>query len=312
VSVRIAVAVVVIASTAHAEPTLIGLAPATDARRAIAIGPEGQVYEPDGRGAWSRRQLGGTAAQLVTATRTGDVVIAGAKDAPPFKLVAGAWTAIYLGPHAKAIVGVGSRATAAVGKTVFALDRATPIRLADAPAPISALGASATGVVAATTAGLVRLDASTWKPIKGAPPTVVDLISDRWAVIEHGLVDLRTQKPIAWPTELAISAATAVGDAVLVAAVRGTAVELVTVRPRTLDREPVPLDPPAPIVGIAADPAGRVVLATRDGRLVVRDGGTWTTTTVHDELPAARPGPPPATQASPGPPVDPTAPTTLP
>ena len=53
-------AILLAGGVARAEkPTLVAIAPARDARQAIAIGPAGQIYEPDGKGAWIRTKAGG-------------------------------------------------------------------------------------------------------------------------------------------------------------------------------------------------------------------------------------------------------------
>lgn len=287
-----------LASIAHADPSkavLAALAPASDVRRAVAIGPAGQLYEPDGHGAWTRHRAGSVADDLVAATQAGAIVIAGAKSGPPYKLTADAWTAIDLGPHAKAIVGAGTRAVAAVGRSVFALDHQAPTKLPDAPAPVLALAAGSAGVVAQTDGGVDRLDGHGWKPIQGAPHGIVALVSERWALVEHGAFDLRSLKTVAWPTGSHVAVATTIGAALVAVAATGKAIELVSLRADKLDREAIPLDPPAVVVGVVADAAGRVVVATRDGRLALRDHGKWTIATVRDELPQPRPGPPPAT-----------------
>ena len=65
---------------------------------------------------------------------------------PPFeRLTTGGWSVMNLGLHASALLGRGSRATAAVGKAIFALERGKATKLADAPAPVIALAASANG-----------------------------------------------------------------------------------------------------------------------------------------------------------------------
>lgn len=284
------------ARVAHAGPAVLAtLAPATDARRAVAIGPAGQVYEPDGKGAWVRKQAGGIAVEIVAAANAGGNVIAGAKNAPPFKLKGGAWTALNLGVKPKAILGTGSRVLAAVGKTVFALDAARPTKLADAPAPIRALGASATGAVVVTDRGLARLEGTAFKPMKKGPKKVQALIGDRWALLERGAFDLKTMKLVAWPAGLHVGEAIAVGDALFAVAAHGKTLELFTIKAGKLERDKVPLPDPKPVVGVVADKAGRIVIALRDGTIALRDGVTWTTTTVRDELAPPKPGPAPAT-----------------
>lgn len=288
--------------TAYASPrVLAALAPASDARKAVAIGPSGQVYEPDGKGSWVRKRLGGTAVEITTATTIGGTVIAGTKGAPPFKLKGGAWTAVFLAPKAKAIIGSGPRALAAVGKSVFALHArgGEPTKLADAPNHVLALGASASGAVIMTDKGMLKLEGGTaWKPVKKAPKTVRALIGDRWALLDKGALDLKTLKTIAWPAGVRIDEAAAIGDTLVVVAKKGKQLELLTVAGGKIAREPIPLDDPPAIVGVVIDGDKRCVVAGRDGRLALRVGGTWSVSTVRDELPADKPGPAPAASAA--------------
>lgn len=290
--------IVPLAMTASARAdraTLATLAPAADARRAVAIGPAGQVYEPDGKGAWVRKQAGGIAGEIVAAANAGGSVIAGAKNAPPFKLKGGAWTALNLGLRPKAVLGTGSRVLAAVGKTVFALDAARPpAKLADAPGAVLALGASPKGAVIATDRGLARLEGTVFKPMKKVPKKVQALIGDRWALVDRGAFDLKAMKLVAWPAGLHVGEAIAVGDGLIAVGTHGKTIELLTIIAGKLARDKLPLTDPKPVVGVAADAAGRVVIAMRDGTLAVREGTAWTTTTVREELTPAKPGPPPA------------------
>lgn len=287
----VAATLLAIAHIARADPLLAALAPDRDALRAVALGPSGEVYEPDGAGAWIRHHDGGIARTVTSATWG---PIAGVADGPPFRFTAGAWSAIYVGSHAKAVLGAGSRPVAAVGRNVLALDRATPTKLADAPALVIALAASPAGVVIETDRGLARLANRAWKPIQGAPQHVIALVSHRWALGDHGAIDLRAVTTIAWPTRVRVEIATAVGDDLVAAATDGAAIELFTIHAGAVAREAVAIDHAPAVVGIAADRAGRVVIALHDGRLAVRVRGTWTVTTVRYEPPVARAGSPPA------------------
>src|SRR6185436_14792978 len=122
---------------------LAAIAPADDARRAIVIGAGGEVYEPDGKGAWVHRLPSSTADRLVAAGRAGGpgraVVALG--DGVVYRLAGNGWSAIRLAQKGKAILGSGARSLAAVGRQLFALDaltRGEPTRLALAPANIVA------------------------------------------------------------------------------------------------------------------------------------------------------------------------------
>lgn len=277
------------------KPTIVALAPALDARRAVAIGPAGEVYQPDGKGAWVRTQAGGMAEEVVGAVAAGSTVIAIAKGSLPFKLRATGWSAIGFGPKARPIVGTGTRVLAAVGKSVFALDKGEPQKLADAPTAVTALAASGAGAVIITAKGLHRLEGGAWKPVKKAPKGVKALVSDRWALVDKGALDLKTLKTIAWPAGARIGDATSSGDSLIVVATHGKQTELFTITGSKLVREPIPLDKAGPVVGVVADREGRVVVATRDGTIATRIKGAWTSTDVRVELPAAKPGPAPAT-----------------
>jgi hypothetical protein len=281
---------------AHAgKPTLVALAPATDARRAVAIGPAGEVYQPDGKGAWIRTQAGGMAEEVTGAVAAGSMVIAVAKGSVPFKLKPAGWSAIGFGPKARPIVGTGSRVLAAVGKSVFAIDKGEPLKLADAPTDVLSLAASGAGAVIITAKGLHRLEGGAWKPVKKAPKSVKALVSDRWALVDKGALDLKSFKTVAWPAGARIGETTSTGDSLVVIATRGKQTELFTITGGKLARETVPLDKGGPVVGVVADREGRVVVATRDGTIAMRIKGAWTSTDVRVELPAAKPGPAPAT-----------------
>jgi hypothetical protein len=274
-------------------PMLSGLVPAPDVRESLAIGPHGEVYEPDGKGDWVRRHATAIASEVTAATRGGSA-LALTNDGALFRLADHVWTVVGLTPHAKAIVSAGSRPLAAVGRTLYALDRSTPAKLPDAPGPIVALAASATGAVIETDRGLMRLEGSAWRPIRTVPAHVIALVSDRFALVDGGALDLSTGNTVAWPAGVSILHVIANGDGFVAVASRGSALELLTLRAGKLVSEPITIDPSGAIVAVAADRAGRIVIALRDGRLAVRDRSAWSTVQVRDELPPPRPGPPPA------------------
>ena len=341
VSVALAIAVGA-ASPAPAEPPsgragstvrLAAIAPADDARRAVVIGAGGEVYEPDGKGAWVHRLPSSTADRLVSAGRAGGpgnaVVALG--DGVVYRLAGNGWSAIRLAQKGKAILGSGARSLAAVGRQLFALDaltRGEPTKLALAPANIVAIGAGARGAVIATDTGALRFDGKTLVALEGAPARM-RLVSDRWAIVDRGALDLGALKPeaqinakihakvaakaapasakaaaaktaaraaasvIAWPTGLTIGVAAIAPDGALVAIGSTRAgLELVTLRGGKLARDPLGVTGTA--VGVAVDRAGRAAVALSDGRIAVRDKAGWTTTEVTDEAAVDHPGAPPA------------------
>jgi hypothetical protein len=205
----------------------------------------------------------------------------------------------------KAKLAGGWRAVAAVGRQLMALDRLAggePAKLGAAAGEVLLVGAGRT-IVVATERGLFRLDGARTQPI-AAPRGARMLVGDRWAIVDGGAVDLRGGKTTAWPAGAAIEVAAEGHDGRLVAVARVAGkLELLAVATGKLERAPIGVAGPgrsgtandtAALVGVAVDRAGRAVIAFRDGRIAVRDGGAWTTVTVGVELPSPRPGAPPA------------------
>ncbi len=293
------IAVVLIAAavsrTALADPTLALLAPPTgdDARKTVALGPHGEVYAPDGTGSWVRTQRIATASTLAVAGRSGlDVVAAG--EGIVYKLAGNGWSAIRLHQKDKATMGGGARAIAAVKRQLYALDRSKagePEKLALAPAPVLAIGAGKS-IVIATERGLARVEGTKVSPIAGAPKQVLQLVGDRWAIVATGAYDLRTGKTIGWPASAKVTTiAAGLDDGLVAVASLAGKLALLTITKGTLDQQSIDVTPNGTAVGVAVDRAGRVVVALADGRMLLRERGAWTSSTIKDQLPAPRPGP---------------------
>jgi hypothetical protein len=287
----------VVTRIVSAEPiAVLAPPPGDDARQAVAIGPHGEVYAPDGKGAWTRTQRFSTVDTLVVAGRSGRDVVASGEGAV-YQLADNGWSAIRLHQKDKAIMGGGSRAVAAVKKQLYALHlsaRGEPEKLALAPATVLAIGAGKS-IVIATDRGLARVTGTKVEAIAGAPKQVLKLVGDRWALLATGAHDLRDNKKLAWPAGSKVMAATLGPDEALVAvAARAGKLELFVAAKGVLDRQPVDVTPGGTAVGVAADRAGRIVVALADGRVLVRDRGAWSSTTVTSNLPSDRPGAGPA------------------
>lgn len=271
------------------------LVPSDDARKAIVIGVTGEVYEPDGKGAWLHRLPCSTAHAVIAAGRAGGAVVA-LGDGVVYRLAANGWSAIRLVQRGKAIMSAGMRSLAAVGRQLFALDalaRGEPTKLAVAPANIVGIGAGPRGIVVATKAGVFKLERSRLVALR-AVPSRLRIVSDRWALVDRGALDLASAKVTAWPRDLAIGVAAGAPDDALVAiGASGAGLELVTLRGSKLARDPIGVAGTA--VGVALDRAGRAVVALSDGRIALRDRTGWTTTQVRSEPTAEHPGAAPAT-----------------
>jgi hypothetical protein len=282
-----ALALLLLASPAHADK-LVGLAPALtdDARLAVPIGPAGEVYEPDGKGKFTRVHAYALATPVTTIARGAIGVVIGGGGAI-YRLADNGWTAIRLAQKGgKTLGGNGRRALAAIGSDLFDLDRAAsasgePLPVARAPGVVTAIG----GGAIATDHGLARLEGTRLTQLREhARP-----ISERWAIDDGAAYDLRSGKRFAWPVTTKITAFDAAPDGSLVAV---GATQLL----RVTDRVTPIAFPGADAVGVVADRAGRIAIAFRDGRIAIIDPqGKQTETAVEDRLPAPIPGGPPAT-----------------
>lgn len=302
-------------SVAAAPATLVALVPGSggatdDARKAIAIGPGGDVYEPDGKGAWVHRAPVATADPLTAAGRAGDAVVA-LGDGVVYRLADNGWSAMRLVQHGKAVLGTGPRALAAVGRQVFALDAMTagePTKLVTAPGNVVALAAGKAAIVV-TDAAAFRVElappAPAGKPARPAKlvavtgvPRGVRWVSDRWVIVDRGALEMPAARLTRWPGGLAIGvAAVAADDALVAVATTHAGLELVTVRAGAATHEPITgVAAGAAAVGVVVDRAGRAAVALADGRIAVRDKAAWTIAQVTDEAPAAHPGAGPAVQ----------------
>src|SRR6185369_17246710 len=169
----------------------------------------------------------------------------------------------------KTILGAGTRLLAAAGKTVFALDKQSPTKLADAPVPVIAVAATIGGsVVISTAKGFFGLQGTAFKPIKNAPKTGGTLLSDRFLLVTTGVFDLKTQRTLTWPAGLRVTDTTLVGvDTLVAVGTRAGKRELVTVKASGAagkkaaakgdgaDTEVIPLPSASPVVGLVADKA---------------------------------------------------------
>jgi len=286
------------AATTPARPVsaLAALVAAEDARKAVAIGPAGEVYEPDGKGAWVHRLPSRTADQLTVASRAGATIVAAGNGAI-YRLAGNGWSAIRVVQHGKAILGVGRRALAAAGRQLFALDplvRGEPTKLAVAPAPIIAIAAGAKTIVVATETAVYRID----RPggplvVFPAAPRHARLVSDRWALVDRGALDLTTQQVTPWPSGLSIGVTSvAPDDALIAVGATHAGLELVTLRAGALTRDPLGVAGAA--VGVVVDRAGRATVALADGRIALRGPAGWTMTEVSAAPADEHPGAPPA------------------
>jgi hypothetical protein len=148
--------------------------------------------------------------------------------------------------------------------------------------------------VIATDRGLARVEGTKVNPIAGAPKQVVRLVDDRWAITATGAFDLRAGKATAWPGARPMAMAAGRDDSLVAVAAVGGKLELWMIGGGKLDREAIPLTA-GTAVGVAVDRGDRVVIALADGRLLLRERGSWAETTVKVALPQDRPGSPPAT-----------------
>ena len=273
--------------------------PGDDARKAVVLGESGAVYAADASGDYVRTRAFATADAPTLAGRAGGAVVV-LGDGVVYRLADNGWTAIRLVQKGKAVMSGGKRSVAAVGRQLFALDKTVggePAKLALAPGPVLAIASGETSVVIQTDRGLMRLDGTTFKRLDRAPRRIARLVSDRWALVDRGAVDLKTGATASWPAGLTVQIAAAGPEAATLAAIAATrtGLELVTVTGTKIVRDPITGSQGAKAVGVAVDKAGRAVVALADGRVARRERGAWAFAQLREDLPPPKPGSPPAT-----------------
>lgn len=294
---------------ALAEPQLVALVPAAtdDARRAIALGPHGEIYAPAeapaaSAPAWIRTTRFSTVGTLTQAGRIGsDGAVVALGNGIVYRLADNGWSALRLAQRTPARLASGRHAVGAVGRQLHALDRLVAgehAKLGSAPSTILAIGGGPRSTVVATAKGLFRATAGKLAPIRRAPPRVDALVDDRWAIAGRSAIDLAKPAAVALPG--AVEAATVASDGALLAVVAsGADRQLVRLdAAHKLTRSPLAWPAPASAaVGIVADRAGRIAIALADGRIALRaePAGAWQLSPVTTAPPVAAPGAPPAT-----------------
>jgi len=270
--------------------------PGDDVLDAILVGPSGQVYEPDGKGAWTRKHGGGVAADVTgAAIVAGDLVVAG-RAAPMYRRDGSTWFAMPIGESGRTAISRGPATGVAIGKKVFVLEKAKWKRVGSTPGKVTAMWASgAKAVWASTDAAVYKLSGSEFK--KAGEPVVALGGAEPWAITaDGGLRDLAAGTAV--PGELdgahvtALAVAGADDDLRAVVQTAGGALVLARVAKGALER--VANVPGAgPVAGLAVA-GGKILVALGDGTVAVYAKGAWTEAAVSDALPADGDGPAPA------------------
>jgi hypothetical protein len=286
------VALMALGAEAAAAPkvaAVVGPEGDADVRTAVLVGPSGQVYAGDGKGRWVRTLPGGIAADVTGAARVGtDLVVTGIST-PMYRFDGSGWSAERVGQNGKTVLGRGPLAAVAVGKHVFVQNKGKWLRVGSAPGPVTALWASSTKkVFAVTAAGVHALRGSDFQRTRGPVTAIVG--ASPWGISADGVVDVGSGRSVSAATGI-VAAAGGEGAPWLVTSDGAS--------PLALVHKTVRVDTPIPagtaVAGLAADKAGNVVIVTAAGDVHVRTGDAWSTGTLADELPPAKPGPGPAT-----------------
>jgi hypothetical protein len=273
---------------------------AADVRKATLIGPSGQVYEPDGAGAWVHRVPGGVAADVTAAMRLGGSIVVTGRAAPMYAFDGKLWRATPIGQRGRVMVAAGPAPCIAIGAQIFIFEKKGWVRVATAPAPITALWAGSKGNLRVATATEV------WTLRGGAfqklsPATVATAFvgaSAPLAVSAAGLVEVdKAKAPLLAPLTDLVGSAVAPkgGDAWLVTAPAGAPLALSRLRAGKLAPAiSTPLAAGTALADVSVDSAGRVLLITRTGEIHLWDGKVWSVGSQRTELPAPGRGPGPA------------------
>ncbi len=300
-----ALVVVLVARAVAAEPAprLAGVVGKTR-DEAILVGAGGEIFGREG-GVWRRRGGGGVAIELARVWGEASTAVwaVGAR-APVFRHDGTSWKVV---PGARGgpatLAGPGSPLPAlAVGKRVY-LGTGNGLRvLPQAPGRVTALLARGPGDVLAVADGaLVKLAGARWRPVAvPAAEPVVELCAAGKRTVglgsTGGLFTLERDRLRRASMEgFQPHACGAAGGRVLVSATVGAVLEIAS-----SGMMPLPSLPAGDVIALLPFPAGGELAVTRDGRVLVRDGGDWMEETIDPappppgDHPVAPPAPIPA------------------
>lgn len=285
------------AAPAAAAPVTAMLADSMDIRRSTLIGRSGQIYEPSettgpvASPRWIRRGEGGISASVVAAMQVdGHVMIVGSQT-PLFRRSDGKWMLSPVGQRGRVVVGSGSFFVMAVGRQVFIHSGGRYVRVGTAPGTVVSLWASSeTTIFLATDQAVFRRRGSSFVPAANVAGVVGFSGAAPHAIRADVAINLRTgaRTHVQGKVEQVVQSMSTPAAIVRTAMDKlGLAIDLT----RSVAAVEIPIEqlPTA----AAIDSAGRALVASAD-QLVVYEGTTWRPGSLVDELPAPRPGPPPA------------------
>ncbi|MEZ4362386.1 MAG: hypothetical protein R3B48_19510 [Kofleriaceae bacterium] len=279
-------------AAATAAPITALVPDATDVRQSTLVGRSGQVYEPDAAGSrWVRRAPGGVSIEVTAATLLdGELVAFGART-PLFRRRGPQWLVEQVGQRGRVLVGAGPHFSIAIGRQLFLRKQGRFVRIGAAPADVVALWAGdERSVVFATDQAIFRRRGAAFVQVRSLAGVLGFSGAAPHALTATAAIEVRTGAKLTLPGVAVRAASSAKAPAAIVRLPTG---RLALARDLTRPGAPIELPVDVEPAFVATDLQDRAVLAA-DGAVQVLDGSTWRPATLVDELPAARPGPPPA------------------
>ena len=296
-------------SRANAAPSVAAALPdASNVYRMTLIGPSGQVYEPSGDSAtWTRHALGGIAADVTGATRADNAIVVAGRGTPMYRFADATWRAVRIGQRGKTVLGNGPHAAVAIGRQVFVSDHNEWLRIAEAPANVTALWAGSKQRIFIATAGGVF--SSSGKEFTKVSPLVAlafvngaEPASEPWLMTATSLAPLRSsgksRHAITPGDDASIVAATIAPDGTAFMLARiGSATTLSIISDASGARHTTSttIAADAQIAVFVVDRTGKLAIITRTGDIEIFDGQSWHPGTLIDAVAPAHPGVGPAT-----------------
>ena len=264
-----------------------------DVRRSVLLGPSAQVYAPDPAPSaprWLRRSAGGVASNVRGAALLDGELIAAGAQTPLYRRRGEQWTLAQLGQRGRVVLGTGPVFSIAIGKQIFVHSAGKVVRVGAAPGAVTALWAASDKLVfLAGEQGVLRRRGAAFVPVPQTEGTLGFSGAAPHAITAQAAVNLRSGLRVRLPGTAVLAVPSPVEPAAVVTLPSGK----LALTQQLTSGAVAELPGPALPLAAAVDGAGRALLALPDG-VHLLEGSTWTSGALADELPAARPGPPPA------------------